>query len=71
MIRIEIKESENIERALKRYKRKRLKLKIRDELKSRQHYTKKSDKRRVEIQKARYRSQFLNEEENKKVESQA
>ena len=63
MIRIEIKEGENIERALKRYKRKHLRLKIRGELKSRQYYTKKSDKRRVEIQKARYRTQFLNEEE--------
>ena len=62
MIKIEIKESENIERALKRYKRKRLQLKIKDEIKARQHYTKKSDKRRAELQKAKYRTQFLSEE---------
>lgn len=55
MIIIDVKEGETIDRALKRYKRKHRNLKIRQELNSRKHFTKKSVERRNEIQDAAYR----------------
>lgn len=55
MIIIEVKEGENIDRALKRYKRKHNNLKIKQELRKRLHYTKKSVQRRNEILNASYR----------------
>lgn len=57
MIIIELKEGENIDRALKRYKRKHNNLKIKQELRQRQHFTKKSVQRRNEILNASYRLQ--------------
>ena len=54
MIKIEIKESENIERALKRYKRKHRNVQIMQNLKESRYFTKPSVKRRREIQKAQY-----------------
>ena len=58
MIKIEVKEGENIERALKRYKRKRSHLKINKEIKARQHYTKKSDNL-VGVNSGKYQALFL------------
>lgn len=55
MIIIDIKDSESIERALKRYKRKHRDLKIRQELRSRQYFTKPSVERRNEVLDAAYR----------------
>lgn len=54
MIKIEIKEGENIERALKRYKRKHRNVKVMQNLRENQFFTKKSVKRRREVQKATY-----------------
>jgi len=54
MIIITVKEGENIERALKRYKRKHRNVKTMQNLRENQQFTKKSVKRRREIQKAQY-----------------
>jgi small subunit ribosomal protein S21 len=55
MIIIDIKDSESIERALKRYKRKHRDLKIRQQLRSRQYFSKPSVERRNEVLDAAYR----------------
>ena len=60
MIIIEIKEGEDINRALKRYKRKHRNVGIIKNLRQRQHFTKKSEKRRNEILKAIYRKKKAN-----------
>ena len=54
MLRIEIKEGENIERALKRYKRKHRNIKVMQNLRDKQYFTKPSVRRRKEVQKAEY-----------------
>ena len=62
MLRIVVKEGENIDRALKRYKRKFKNVKQMQELRSRKHYSKKSVLRREEIKKAEYKQQILREQ---------
>lgn len=64
MIKIEIKEGENIERALKRYKRKHRNVKTMQNIRENQFFTKKSVKRRREIQKAEYIQELKNKEES-------
>ena len=54
MIIIKVGKNENIERALKRYKFKVFKTKQLDNVRERQHYIKKSEKRRKQIEKAKY-----------------
>ncbi|MCI5082570.1 MAG: 30S ribosomal protein S21 [Saprospiraceae bacterium] len=54
---IERKDNESIDRALKRYKRKRRNVKVRQQLRERKQYTKPSRKRRNEIQQAIYTNQ--------------
>jgi small subunit ribosomal protein S21 len=54
MIIVPIKEGENIERALKKFKRKFEKTGIVRELRSRKTFVKKSVKRREEVKKAIY-----------------
>lgn len=54
MLIIEVKDSETIDRALKRYKRKVRDTKIMKELRSRKHFVKPSEERRAEILKAEY-----------------
>ncbi|SHI71489.1 SSU ribosomal protein S21P [Tangfeifania diversioriginum] len=54
MIVIPVKEGENIERALKRFKRKFEKTGVVKELRDRQKYTKPSERRREELKKAAY-----------------
>lgn len=54
MLKIIIKEGENIERALKRYKRKHRNIKVMQNLREGQFFTKPSVRRRREIQKAEY-----------------
>ncbi|MDO4727549.1 MAG: 30S ribosomal protein S21 [Bacteroidota bacterium] len=54
MLIIPIKDGENIDRALKRYKRKFDKTGVVRQLRSRQAFTKPSVSRRAEIQKAQY-----------------
>ncbi len=57
MIIINIKDSETIDRALKRYKRKQQKIGIIKELRRRKQFTKPSVVRRTEMLKAVYRQQ--------------
>lgn len=63
MIKIEIKAGENIDRALKRYKRKHRNVKLKEELRERKHFTKKSELKRHQLQKAQYRDQYLRDQE--------
>lgn len=63
MIIVPIKEGENIERALKKFKRKFEKTGIMRELRSRQAFTKKSVLRRDEIKKAIYVQKLQRAEE--------
>ena len=55
MLIIPIKDGENIERALKRYKNKYRKTKQLNTLRRNKHFTKKSEQRREEIAKAKYK----------------
>ena len=64
MLRIRVLPGENIERALKRYKRKVRNVKLMDEVRERKQYTKKSVKRRNTIKKAKYRQAYVNRLEN-------
>ena len=63
MLKIIIKEGENIERALKRYKRKHRNIKVRQHLREAQFFTKPSVKRRREIQKASYIQNLRDQED--------
>jgi len=54
MLRIPVKEGENIERALKRYKRKFVKTTVKNQLQERKQFTKPSVARRAQVQKAQY-----------------
>ncbi len=54
MIIIPVQEGESIDRALKRYKRKRRDIGLKKELRSRKHFSKPSIERRNEVLKARY-----------------
>ncbi|MEM1003049.1 MAG: 30S ribosomal protein S21 [Bacteroidota bacterium] len=59
MLKIIIKEGENIDRALKRYKRKVKNVKQKEEIRERKHFTKPSDKKRKQLQKAQHRTAYL------------
>lgn len=63
MIIVPIKEGENIERALKKFKRKFEKTGTIRELRSRKAFVKKSVKRREEVKKAAYVQNLRLEEE--------
>ena len=63
MLIIPVKEGENIDRALKRYKRKTRNTKLVNQLRDNKHYTKKSVKRRKQIEKAVYK-QHLQDQDN-------
>ena len=63
MLRIEVKEGENIDRALKRYKRKYRQTKVLDQIKKKEHYIKQSKQRREILQKAEYRQKYELENE--------
>ncbi len=54
MLIVPIKEGENIERALKRYKRKFVNTRTMNQLRERQQFTKPSVRKRSQIQKAQY-----------------
>ncbi|WP_272149987.1 30S ribosomal protein S21 [Tenacibaculum aiptasiae] len=62
MLKIIVKEGENIDRALKRYKRKFRNVKILQELRERKQFTKPSVARRAQIQKAAYKEKLLKQE---------
>jgi small subunit ribosomal protein S21 len=55
MLIIEVKDTENIDKALKRYKRKFQSTRLMRELRGRRDFTKPSVKRRTELLKAAYR----------------
>ena len=63
MLKIIVKEGENIERALKRYKRKHRNVKLMQKLRDAQFVTKPSVKRRQQIQKAEYIQNIKDQEE--------
>jgi small subunit ribosomal protein S21 len=63
MIIVPVKEGENIDRALKKYKRKFEKTGVVRELRDRQKFTKPSVKKREEKLKAIYIQQLRNEED--------
>ncbi|MFO7789134.1 MAG: 30S ribosomal protein S21 [Bacteroidota bacterium] len=62
MIIVPVKEGENIDRALKRFKRKFEKTGVVKELRERQAYTKPSMQRRQELIKAKYIQQLRDKE---------
>ncbi|WP_298997836.1 30S ribosomal protein S21 [uncultured Tenacibaculum sp.] len=62
MLRIVVKEGENIDRALKRYKRKFRDVKVLQELRERKQYVKPSVIKRAQVQKAAYKEQLFKEE---------
>lgn len=59
MLILEAKDCENIDKALKKYKKKFEKARILMQLRERQVFTKKSITRRKQVQKAAYRQQIL------------
>jgi small subunit ribosomal protein S21 len=63
MIVVPLKEGENIERALKKFKRKFEKTGVVKELRSRQAFTKPSVSRREQVKKAIYIQKLQREEE--------
>ncbi len=62
MLIINVKDSESIDRALKRYKRKHRKVRLIKELRRRKHFTKPSVNRRNEVLNAKYRNEHYGEE---------
>jgi small subunit ribosomal protein S21 len=62
MIFVNIKENESLDRALKKFKKKFEKTGVLRELRTRQHFTKPSIKRRKELQKATYIETLRREE---------
>lgn len=63
MLIIPVKDGENIDRALKRFKRKFLKTGTLKDLRSRKQYVKKSERLRIQKQKAIYSANILRESE--------
>lgn len=63
MLKIIIKEGESIDRALKRYKRKHRNIKVMQNLREGQFFTKPSIKRRREVQKASYIQKLRDQED--------
>lgn len=61
MIIIRIKDNENIERALKRYKKKIKNTGILQEVRDRRHFEKPSITRRNEVDKAKYKEKLFQE----------
>ena len=64
MLIIDVKEGENIDRAIKRYRRKHKSVKLMQKIREYQQYTKKSEQRRQTVKKAQYREKYLREMEN-------
>jgi small subunit ribosomal protein S21 len=63
MLIIPVKEGENIERAIKKYKKKFEKTGVMRELRERQKFTKPSVRKREEVLKAIYKTQLTLKEE--------
>ena len=63
MLVIPVKDGENIDKALKRFKRKFLQTQVLKEIRARKQFTKKSDKLRIQKQKAIYSDAKLRDQE--------
>ena len=63
MLIIQVREGENIDRAIKRYRRKYRNTKVLQEIRERKEYTKPSIIKREKLKKAQYKEQFLLENE--------
>ena len=63
MLIIKVKDGENIDRALKRFKRKVRDTKLINNLRDKKQVTKKSERQRKQIQKAVYKQILQNKEE--------
>ncbi|MBE2246281.1 MAG: 30S ribosomal protein S21 [Candidatus Competibacteraceae bacterium] len=64
MLIIPIKEGENIDKALKKYKKKFERTAVVKQLRARQHYTKKSVSRRDTIIRAAFKEKLRTQEDN-------
>lgn len=62
MIKVPVKEGENIDRALKRFKRKFERTGVLKEIRNRQAYAKPSEEKREELIKAKYVEKLKREE---------
>ena len=62
MLIVDVKDSESIDRALKKYKRKFERAGILKQLRDRKHFTKPSVKRRTEILKAIYKQKMYGDQ---------
>jgi len=62
MIIIDVKDSESIDKALRRYKRKHREIGVVKQLRKRKHFTKPSVERRTEVLKAAYKLKKFGEE---------
>jgi small subunit ribosomal protein S21 len=63
MLIIQVKDGENIDRALKRYKQKTRRTKLINNLRDQKQFTKKSVKKRMKFAKAVYIQDLRNQEE--------
>ena len=63
MLIIPVKQGENIERALKKYKQKYRRTQQLKTLRGNQHFTKKSQQRREEVAKAIYKGEYKRKQE--------
>ncbi|MEM7163489.1 MAG: 30S ribosomal protein S21 [Bacteroidota bacterium] len=63
MLIIPVKEGENIDRALKKFKKKFERTGVMKELRRRQQYTKPSVERREELKKAKYSNQIKSQQD--------
>ena len=70
MLIIPVKEGENIDRALKRYKRKTRNTKLLNHLRENKQYTKKSVRRRKLIGKAAYKQRLQDQENEQNAQFQ-
>ncbi len=61
MLIIQVKEGENIDRAIKRYRRKHRSVKLIQQIRGYNEFTKKSEERRQTIKKAQYKEKYLRE----------
>ncbi|MGG8497536.1 30S ribosomal protein S21 [Tenacibaculum sp. TC6] len=63
MLIIQVKEGENIDRAIKRYRRKHRDVKLLRELRNRKEFKKPSVQKREQTKKAQYKEKYLLEQE--------
>lgn len=63
MLKIVLKPNESIDRALKRYKQKYRRTKVKENLQDHRYYSKKSEKKRLTLKKAIRKDQYLRDQE--------